>query len=112
MNQLNVEERNHQVSIMSRIYLNAKTVFAYIGPEPPEDILNTHAFTSNSLHRLLDECKINMVLTLLDIAQREYWSRLWIVQELRCARQVIVWCGRYSIQKDDLYLNVMDLGNK
>jgi hypothetical protein len=109
MNQLDVEERNHQVSLMSRIYSNAETVFAYVGPEPPEDILDTHAFTSNTLYRLLDGCKTKVVLTLLDITQREYWSRLWIVQELRCACQAIVWCGRYSIQRDDLYENLADL---
>ena len=67
MNQLDVEERNHQVSLISRIYSNVEMVFAYIGPEQPEEILDTQAFTSNALHRLLDGCKIIVVLTLLDI---------------------------------------------
>lgn len=97
---------------MSSIYTNAETVFAYIGPEPPEDILDERAFDLIFIWRMEHAASINIVLTWMDIFYREYWSRLWIVQELRCANQGTIWCGRHSIRKGDLYRNLVVLSEE
>jgi hypothetical protein len=51
---------------------------------------------------------------LLEWGSRDYWKRLWVVQEFLLARDVRIMCGDYELQLNDLdsvrddYCNIVD----
>lgn len=108
MNQEDVEERNHQVSHMGQIYSDASRVFGYLGDEPNPSILDAKAFSMNPLSGA-NPSKTKIILTLLDLYDRQYWKRLWVIQELRLAAKAVFWCGKFSIRRDILYWNLVQM---
>jgi hypothetical protein len=97
VNQIDVAERNHQVSQMDMIYQQAANVVAWLGRESPSDskalqymkeiLADSPENYQNqrspdfSMHRfrIHHMLKWNQILTLF---QRSYWGRLWIIQEV------------------------------
>lgn len=98
MDQSNVKERNHQVALMSHIYRNAKLVYAYIGEH--EQAYHIRDFSGQPVETLRD-CP-EAAGPLLEIFAAAYWSRLWILQELCLAVNVIFWVGEATFPKDFL----------
>jgi Heterokaryon incompatibility protein (HET) len=119
IDQSNLQERNHQVKQMGRIYQNAKRVLVWLGrPDNPEeaqgsDGLSTLKFlndilltdlaevNANAMHRLRisietpsDWRKWHELAVLCELP---YWSRLWIVQEIGLASFLEVFHGQSSI---------------
>jgi hypothetical protein len=108
INQANINERNHQVSLMSAIYSNAKTVVVWLGKEKddirpivefisritPEDINNVKGFTT-----LLATLEKSTLLrsAAQALLNRDYWSRMWIVQEVLLAKRLLIFVGRSSL---------------
>jgi hypothetical protein len=101
INQGNINERNHQVQLMTSIYSKAYTMAIWLGQE---------ANDSNLAMELLSEIvKVEDSATMRDIIQsptrrsqfealvalfsRDYWKRLWVVQEIENARDITVYCG-------------------
>lgn len=106
IHQLDVVERNNQVNLMSSIDLSAESVYAWLGLEtltthlglrileyldtPAEEVEpeipdpSIHSITCGS-----DEA----LLAAVDLLTREYWTRLWIVQEAVYARKLCLLCG-------------------
>lgn len=80
MNQEDLAERDHQVGLMGDIFSNAQTVFAWLGLIERDSIWAT-----------------NFELTIVWMATRKYWNRVWIVQELRPADSITFWCGRTRV---------------
>jgi hypothetical protein len=80
IDQNNAKERDHQVKIMSRIFGGADEVFVWLGL----------ACTKQDGWRFRYGTRIG---ELLDICDRVYWTRLWVFQELRSAKQVSFICG-------------------
>lgn len=100
-------ERDEQVKLMGTIYRNATTVFVWLGE------VKTTAFEfwvqSEELSRFLAEQ--SMLLRQNDrstvtihwpdkakqlvkhVLSRPYWTRLWIVQEILLAQDILVYCG-------------------
>lgn len=97
IDQGNMEERGHQVNLMSQIYWSAIHVLAYLGLRPHETVFVREAFSTKLLARRTIEQKT--VLMLLDVFTREYWVRLWIIQELRLAQDIRFWCGDWSFTR-------------
>ncbi|KAM3438806.1 hypothetical protein MY4824_003108 [Beauveria thailandica] len=117
VNQKDADERSHQLStVMAKIYESATSVIAWLGDSdshterafahlealaqgtglaafqtisPPsstvsassEDILNSHQHWESTAK----------------LFERTYWNRVWIIQEVVLAKQVIVCCGQHSI---------------
>ncbi|PVI02828.1 heterokaryon incompatibility, partial [Periconia macrospinosa] len=89
INQLDVEERNAQVSLMSFIYSSAEAVFAWLGSSTATTglgfgmlaRLEEDAAQFASEEDLTDEEKEGL-RTVSELLSREYWTRLWIVQEV------------------------------
>lgn len=42
------------------------------------------------------------IAALVDIFNRPYWSRIWIIQELLLASVVQFWCGQLTISEPEL----------
>ena len=119
IDQSDVQERGHQVDLMGDIFRAAKTVFAYTGPRlrattklneleeslqfhPEAEVYGsiTEEKTLNILKRKVrdwgsDHCfaTLQTQLELCELLERKYWRRLWIVQELYLAVDIVILCG-------------------
>lgn len=119
INQRCVHERNDQVSKMKDIYAKATTTVTWLGESYEQSDL---AF--EILHRLLaagsakallnpslepwtaDMVPPPDIITALNAVRllflRTYWTRVWVIQELSFDSQVVVHCGKFSIEWNDL----------
>jgi hypothetical protein len=92
-----MQERNHQVKIMSRIFGGAKEVLVWLGlastaiDETMSDLRSRNTSVRDLSRNALQE-----------ICNRMYWTRLWVFQELRSARQISLMCGGGMIPFEDL----------
>lgn len=77
INQLDVSEKNQQLKIMPHIYFRAVRILIWLGKK----------YVSQKFDDKAD-------LLVQDAAQDEYWSRLWIVQEIGKARDIEVCIGK------------------
>lgn len=102
INQDDVKERNHQVHIMKRIYSKAASVVVWLGPENQSsraamDLIierNWPEGGDDALKRKkLLENNENNLKGLSEIFQRSWWKRIWIVQEVVAARELVIMCG-------------------
>jgi hypothetical protein len=110
IDQDNDEERNHQVSKMQRIYSNAKLVLVWLGPTLQDSEfafkllhqLRNKLVNNNSAEKILGRKNQRCLVAIVDLFCRPYWSRVWVVQEVSCAQNVMVHCGADSISWSDL----------
>jgi hypothetical protein len=98
INQSDVQERNHQVSLMGQIYRKATTVMVWLGEldegskNTPQILENFNAsvtkgaaFSSNELTRVSKS--VEALLT------HSWWRRAWVMQEVMLASHVSVLLG-------------------
>jgi hypothetical protein len=117
INQGDTGERNHQVSQMRAIYSEAQQVVAWLGPkhglvERLFSYATSHTHGEASKNGLQNECAIFADQELADALEylllRPYWSRIWIIQEVVVATDLILMCGELFIEwpmfKKFLYL--------
>lgn len=95
LNQQNDLERDHQVSLMSTIYTEASFVFAWLGLASQPAPVCTAAFSA--VWDPFAEMKRDSFTLLLQLCAHEYWQRLWIIQELRLAREVVIWHDVHTV---------------
>ncbi|RWA10602.1 hypothetical protein EKO27_g4502 [Xylaria grammica] len=90
IDQSNVAERNAQVRVMDEIYKNARYVSIWLGLDPRfehyrdriEGPITTFYASDFNWHEHAKK-----------LADHEYWSRYWVIQECLLARDVQVHCG-------------------
>ncbi|KAK0837455.1 hypothetical protein LTR03_012777 [Friedmanniomyces endolithicus] len=92
IDQRNIMERNQQVAIMLDIYGAATSVFAWLGPET-----KSTAVGMQILKHLLEVKPGTGGPGVADIAERDYFKRMWVVQEAAVAAEVVLACGSHSI---------------
>ena len=117
INQVDIEERGHQVALMGRIYRGASQMFAWLGEDEynvAEVFRSLNAWSPDSStsgpghfsHLLARDIYWKGVVEALNnIRDRPYWTRTWIFQEILLARDVIVLCGESSVS----WKRLMDL---
>ncbi|KAH8655346.1 heterokaryon incompatibility protein-domain-containing protein [Xylariales sp. PMI_506] len=115
INQLDLNERNMQVSLMGFIYSSAEAVYAWLGEATATtnsglamlELLETCGTSSERMEKgqfisctedVLAKEELDGLVAVRDLLTREYWTRLWIVQEAVYARQLFFLCGRYKYQ--------------
>lgn len=86
INQRNDHEKGSQVQMMGGIFENAQVALVCIG---------YHASNSNLYEQTLwgSQRTSGSGEHAVSIANRPYWSRLWIIQEVLLARRKIILCG-------------------
>ena len=121
INQDDDEEKGRQVQIMDRIYKEAERVVVWLGvgtdgsDRAMDAIARFYDFehyrtwakgtatTNEQVLQFIDSlfpvrndlsARITEVVSL---AERKYWSRVWIVQEFHLARDSTIYCGRKSM---------------
>lgn len=120
INQLDLAEKMHQISLMSNIYKGAERVLIWLGEGAEDEIglamdfmetlAKSHGYksvcvsrdmhywaSSLSLKPYVDnvgailqsatECRVHAIY------EREWFTRLWVVQEITLAKAAIVYCG-------------------
>jgi len=120
INQDDIEERSLQVLRMTAIYRTAFRVVAWIGPQNPGQPTLDQFLQSQKgiLQRQLqkkprrrietDAHSIPDIAQLHDLLSREYWRRIWIVQEVSVATEVWFVCGNSWVTWDHL-CDIIDL---
>jgi hypothetical protein len=122
INQSDVKERNHQVGMMRQIYSNAQSVSVWLGEadnscysDVAMDYLAARkTFANNNLKpgRFWNQRQAKGVLAL---GERNYWRRIWIVQELMLAKEATIYCGSKDVswQKfEDLVNNLQAISDR
>lgn len=126
IDQTNLEERGSQVAFMARIYSRAKCDVLWISNDPTDDARNAFSFVkdlsifadhynneSQSVRRLRSDKTIEQAFFALRRDQRSenlykifnfplVWTRIWIVQEVAMAQNVIMQCGFHSLSADTM----------
>jgi hypothetical protein len=94
INQSSVQERNHQVRLMSRIYSEAVDVVVWLGQEGGGSYM-----AMDYLNNILRQKKMSLEenSAMEKLLSRDYWSRMWILQEFGLPFRVTVWCGDKSV---------------
>lgn len=100
INQSDVLERNHQVKNMKWVYSAASKVLAWLG--------KWTVYSHQGLKMLLklmttDECpeifgSSQAQECLKDILNRNYWERIWVIQEISVAKRLFLLCGLVSVE--------------
>lgn len=105
INQDDVLERNQQVQQMDNVFATAHVVLMWLGKVEVDSkivrYMRQHIFSSHIYHyarrgdhkSAYDNVWAAVMLHLHDILVADYWSRLWIVQELHYARSLACLIG-------------------
>lgn len=103
IDQNRAEEKNHQVEMMSDIYGKAERVCIWLGDHTKSSRLAL-GFIKNEVLQLQhfdDLCDKKADTTkwnaLLELMQRPWFSRRWVVQEISLARKALIYCGTDKI---------------
>ncbi|KAE8452944.1 hypothetical protein EG329_012131 [Mollisiaceae sp. DMI_Dod_QoI] len=100
INQRNVHERNHQVAQMGMIYNQATRVVVWLGASDTTSLAAFQALNNWPIQASSTGAEIirvnDQLLAIHSLLSRNYWKRLWIVQEFLNSRDFIVWCGNDS----------------
>lgn len=102
INQNDVYEKNHQVKKMGEIYSSASRVVAWLGEadefsDPLFTSLNKPDFQDGSSKNSTGDEVTWVKYWAEKLNGRNYWTRLWIIQELGLASEILVACGSKSV---------------
>lgn len=92
---------------MGRIFIDSIEVFSCLGGDLLHGISDFDVFhiTGGLSYQCGPRCgqpSDDEILALYEVLTRPYWSRLWIVQEIRLAEKVTFWCGKVCLKRHDL----------
>jgi hypothetical protein len=97
INQFNHTERSRQVQMMRRIYSSASQVVVWLGLAAHDSDVAMDVIQSfdpiQAAEPSLDLQDLHQIKTCQDLCSREYWHRIWIIQEIRLAKQLELRCG-------------------
>jgi hypothetical protein len=103
INQDSNEERSDQVRLMMSIYRTARRVAIWLGPEEDDsmtamDLIWKLYWNPGFLNSMIDDPDLLPdVKALALLFHRDYWDRLWVLQEVLNARKKAVYCGKDAI---------------
>ncbi|KAF7875079.1 hypothetical protein EAF04_002251 [Stromatinia cepivora] len=99
INQSDVQERNEQVGLMGEIYSMAKPVLIWLGEsfEGSDEAfisMSKIAVTGETGNEITEEVSQTMFSFYIQLVEKEWFTRLWTIQELVLANQdPLVGCG-------------------
>ncbi|KAK8084401.1 hypothetical protein PG997_005672 [Apiospora hydei] len=103
INQARVPERNHQLLLMPRIYSGASRVVIYLGES---NNTNSSDAVMDWLREILEPSDSSGHLpppdlnVIREFLGRRWFTRVWVLQEVRLAREAIVVCGDREVSWD------------
>ena len=111
INQDNLQERSEQVVKMGDIFKQAAKVVTWLGDADKESELAFSLLQNlkDCLHDrdscrriLLDKKNLDSLYGLYSLFYREYWWRVWVIQEVTFAKMITILCGGDSFLWSDL----------
>ncbi|KAH8602297.1 heterokaryon incompatibility protein-domain-containing protein, partial [Bisporella sp. PMI_857] len=91
INQRNVNERNHQVALMKEIFTQAAEVIVWLGPEADDsDLAMDFLYDASSRYAGPSTLDVPTHKALRKLCNRDYWKRMWILQEVSLAKHLTV----------------------
>jgi hypothetical protein len=109
INQSDIPERNLQTGKMRMIYHNAENVSVWLG------LKNYKSDLAMQLARDINRCSREEIPGMIQnplnadafgalvvLFRRQYWWRIWVVQEVSCAKDCTIYCGQQSISWAEL----------
>lgn len=130
INQEDLNERSSQVQLMRDIYKSSIRTVVWIGDESfwshrlfefLKSVDKTRSWEDDDERKVKVEGQIQLRGQLAvdediqkivrrglykDIAQRDFWTRIWIVQEVAIASEVIVYCGPDEMSWQDFHNSI------
>ncbi|KAH8765194.1 heterokaryon incompatibility protein-domain-containing protein [Hyaloscypha finlandica] len=138
INQEDLDERSQQVQLMGKIYKNAAVVLMWIGDQTPytgdaipifrrlAELLHTfklepgcdeldvlpyanHQDLDSSAKEYLWNIRQSSWTGMIDLLSRDYFGRLWVIQEIVLSSKAVVVCGKHQIEWEIFYKTAMCL---
>jgi hypothetical protein len=116
IDQSNVLEQNHQVQMMRQIYSSAHSVWVWLGEADEithSNVAMHHLATREPLPRECNDFRQfwspREARSVLELCERQYWRRIWIVQEIMLAKKATILCGDKQVNWVRLQQLVADL---
>ena len=112
INQKDEREKSEQVQQMREIYARARRVIVWLGEDPGcigiafQQVTALANATAEELPNILNTPG-PWRESLKEILHHRWWGRIWIIQEVAVAREIIVQCGDHTLAWDDLCLLLM-----
>ncbi|KAH6859136.1 heterokaryon incompatibility protein-domain-containing protein [Alternaria rosae] len=110
INQSNEYERSHQIPIMRRIYRRATSVSIWLGDFYDLSYLNRgmEFLIERTPNPFLIEQEAEFgtepqAKGIIELCDKRYWRRVWIIQEVMLARQCTIWCGNMRTELGSLW---------
>jgi hypothetical protein len=104
INQQDIPERNAQTGKMRSIYRHAEKVSVWIGLENRGSkgaiqLALDVALSSetDAVKVLTDPSRTEDIEALVVLFRRQYWWRIWVIQEVSCGKETTMYCGNNSI---------------
>ena len=102
INQQDLLERSHQVTLMRDTFEGAENVIVWLGEDTGDaneafKILRTIDSSSSDAH-VFNLLYSESGQALRELLRRSWFRRIWVVQELTCARKAIVTCGNHAME--------------
>lgn len=104
INQSDIEERNRQVASMGLIYEHASSVLIWLGEATPYAAIGmkilgyfAHAPRPEPHPVWQDYPSVVIQAGLLDIMNRSWFQRMWVIQEVGRSRSASLICGQYEV---------------
>ncbi|KAF2024165.1 hypothetical protein EK21DRAFT_79275, partial [Setomelanomma holmii] len=86
INQEGVHEKNHQVQNMSMVYGGASRLTIWLGPAHSDSKLavdELKCLGAGTPYQKISLTERKVVAAIADLLSRPWWSRFWIIQEVR-----------------------------
>lgn len=93
LNQQDIEERNSQLLRMSAIYRRAAKTIAWLGPSSNHSDKAIQEIGRTTNLKPEDSVPTELQAEVLALLGREYWHRVWIIQEFALSKEVVIMCG-------------------
>jgi hypothetical protein len=103
IDQQDTQERNHQVALMGSIYSQAAQVAVWLGSAADHsdlaiDRLNEGFFSAAQPIDVVSPWTTVEAEAILELCQRRYWRRIWIIQEVVLGKKTVFYCGEKSLE--------------
>jgi hypothetical protein len=95
-----VNERNEQVARMDRVYMDADTVYAWLG-DGDDEVREVIRLTHNMTNRRFSYKNDYNVMALQGVL---YWKRAWVVQEMALARKLVFMYCKEAATSEELQI--------
>lgn len=109
INQHDLAEQSAQVAMMGDIYSEATCVYAWLGKGDADTDLAIAALQQTNSGLQSSAVKRRVLAGVKQLFLREYWTRVWIVQECLMNKKLILVCGAMMIEFDDLLAAIRNL---